>query len=169
MYGVLLIRFTNETLMENRRWRETHNIPCIYSNSLAISDNLPLIDYFVIEMNINTNKIAGIGLIENKLVKRGPKIYSNPYFNRYIYSGKYFIPIEQIQNVKILEELEKLLFYGKGHLKRGGLTLFPPKLLKKEYFEWLKDLLKENVSIKQNDSIKENDNKNMDNKEVIDN
>jgi hypothetical protein len=175
MYGVLLSRFTNETLIENRRWRETHNIPCIYSNSLAISENLPLIDYFVIEMNINTNKIAGIGLIENKLEKRGPKIYSNPYFNRYIYKGKYFIPIEQIKNVKILEELEKLLFYGKGHLKRGGLTLFPPKLLKKEYFEWLKDLLKENVSIKQNDSIeendsiKENDNKNMDNKEVIDN
>jgi hypothetical protein len=175
MYGVLLSRFTNETLIENRRWRETHNIPCIYSNSLAISENLPLIDYFVIEMNINTNKIAGIGLIENKLEKRGPKIYSNPYFNRYIYKGKYFIPIEQIKNVKILEELEKLLFYGKGHLKRGGLTLFPPKLLKKEYFEWLKDLLKENVSIKENDSIKENesikenDNKNMDNKEVFDN
>jgi len=169
MYGVLLSRFTNETLIENRRWRETHNIPCIYSNSLAISENLPLIDYFVIEMNINTNKIAGIGLIENKLEKRGPKIYSNPYFNRYIYKGKYFIPIEQIKNVKILEELEKLLFYGKGHLKRGGLTLFPPKLLKKEYFEWLKDLLKENVSIKQNDFIKENDNKNMDNKEVNDN
>ena len=181
MYGVLLSRFTNETLMENRRWRETHNIPCIYSNSLAISDNLPLIDYFVIEMNINTNKIAGIGLIENKLVKRGPKIYSNPYFNRYIYSGKYFIPIEEIQNVKILEELEKMLFYGKGHLKRGGLTLFPPKLLKKEYFEWLKELLKEHIT-KKNDENKEIDknkeidenkeiieNKNMDNKEVIDN
>ena len=42
--------------------------------------------------------------------------------------------------------MKKILFYGKGHLKRGGLTLFPPKLLKNtEYLEWLKELLKEHL------------------------
>ena len=69
MYGVLLSRFTNETLLENRRWKENNGIKCAYGYSVAISENLPLIDYFVIEMNINTNKIEGIGLIENRYKK----------------------------------------------------------------------------------------------------
>ena len=45
----------------------------------------------------------------------------------------------------MLEEIEQLIFYGKGHLKRGGLTLFPPRLLKKIYLEWFKFLLKEEL------------------------
>ena len=78
MYGVLLSRFTDETLLENRRWKENNGIKCVYGSTRPISENLPLIEYFVIEMNINTNKIVGIGLIENKYTKR-LKIYSNQY------------------------------------------------------------------------------------------
>lgn len=139
MYGVLLSRFTDKTLAENRQWKEANNKQCVYGSTRAISDNLPLMQYFVIEMNVTTNKIAGIGIIRNKLSPR-VRIYSNPYFNRYIYIGKHFIPIEDLNendDKKILEEIEKLLFYGKGHLKRGGMTLFPPKLLKQTYLDWL--------------------------------
>ncbi len=139
MFGVLLSRFTNETYAENKRWKENNNVKCIYGSSLPISPNLPMIEYFVIEMNNDTNKIMGIGLIE-KLTVPKVKIYSNPYFNRYIYKGKHHIPIEMIENKDIIDELEKLLFYGKTHLKRGGTTLFPKKLLKKIYMEWLKEL-----------------------------
>ena len=139
MFGVLLSRFTNETYEENKRWKENNNIKCIYGSSLPISPNLPMIEYFVIEMNNDTNKIIGIGLIE-KLTAPKVKIYSNPYFNRYIYKGKYHIPIEMIENKDIIDELEKLLFYGKTHLKRGGTTLFPKKLLKKVYIDWLKSI-----------------------------
>lgn len=144
MYGVLLSRFTNETYAENKRWKENNNVKCIYGSTLPISENLPMIDYFVIEMNIDTNKIIGIGLIE-KLLAPKVKIYSNPYFNRYIYKGKHYIPIETIENQEIITELEKMLFYGKTHLKRGGTTLFPKKLLKKIYLEWLINLLKNSV------------------------
>lgn len=144
MYGVLLSRFTNETYAENKRYKENHNIKCIYGSTLPISPSLPMIDYFVIEMNINTNKIIGIGLIE-KLLSPKVKIYSNPYFNNYIYKGKHYFPIETINNKEIVLELEKLLFYGKTHLKRGGTTLFPKKLLKKIYLEWLINILKESV------------------------
>jgi hypothetical protein len=139
MYGVLLSRFTDKTLSENRQWKEANDKKCAYGSTRAISDNLPLMQYFVIEMNVTTNKIAGIGIIRNKLAPR-VRIYSNPYFNRYIYIGKHFIPIEDLDNEhdkKILEEIEKILFYGKGHLKRGGMTLFPPKLLKQTYLDWL--------------------------------
>ena len=140
MYGVLLSRFTNKTYEENKRWKENNNVKCIYGSSLPISPNLPTIEYFLIEMNVETNKIMGIGLIE-KLIAPKANIYSNPYFNRYFYKGKYHIPIEMINNSDIIIELEKLLFYGKTHLKRGGTTLFPKKLLKKIYLEWLKSLI----------------------------
>lgn len=138
MYGVLLSRFTDKTLAENRQWKEANNKQCVYGSTRAISDNLPLMQYFVIEMNVSTNKIAGIGIIRNKLAPR-VRIYSNPYFNRYIYIGKHFIPIEELErdNAELLQEIEKILFYGKGHLKRGGMTLFPPKLLKQTYLDWL--------------------------------
>ena len=138
MYGVLLSRFTDKTLAENRQWKESNNTQCVYGSTRAISDNLPLMQYFVIEMNVSTNKIAGIGIIRNKLAPR-VRIYSNPYFNRYIYIGKHFIPVEELErdNAELLKEIEKILFYGKGHLKRGGMTLFPPKLLKQTYLDWL--------------------------------
>jgi len=145
MYGVLLSRFTHETLLENRRWKENNGIKCAYGSTRPISENLPLIEYFVIEMNINTNKIVGIGLIENKYTKR-VKIYSNQYYNRYVYSGKYFISLDNKQTDELLIKLEQILFFGKGHLKRGGLTLFPPKLLKNiGILSWLKELLKESL------------------------
>jgi hypothetical protein len=145
MYGILLSRFTNETLQENRRWKESTNTKCAYGSSVPISENLPLIDYFVIEMNINENRIEGVGLIQNKRI-RNTRIYSNPYFNRYIYLGKHFMCIDREKHKEIIEKLEKILFYGRGHLKRGGLTLFPPKLLKNtEYLNWLKELLKEDI------------------------
>jgi hypothetical protein len=147
MYGILLSRFSNETLQENRRWKESNNFKCVYGSSVPISENLPLIEYFVIEMNIEENRIEGIGLIQNKR-KRNIRIYSNPYFNRYIYTGNHFISIDTIseKDKEIVKTLEKLIFYGKSHLKRGGLTLFPPKLIKNDkvnYINWLKELLKE--------------------------
>jgi hypothetical protein len=150
MYGILLSRFTNETLQENRRWKETNNTKCVYGSSVPISENLPLIEYFVIEMNINENRIEGIGLIQNKRI-RNIRVYSNPYFNRYIYLGKHFISIDSMndKDKEIIKELEKMIFYGKTHLKRGGLTLFPPKLIKNNkinYIIWLKDLLKEHLT-----------------------
>ena len=58
------------------------------------------------------------------------RIYTNPYFNRYIYVGKHFISIEQMneKDKEIIKDLEKLIFYGKTNLNRGGLTLFPQNL-----------------------------------------
>lgn len=136
MYGVLISRFTEETFQESRRYRELNNIKCVYGATCPISEYLPDRLYFVIEMNNTTNKIMGIGLIQKTISPR-TKVYSNPYFNRYIYKGQQYIPIEKLK-IEFIDELELLLFHGRSHLKRGGLTLFPPKKLKLSYIEEFK-------------------------------
>ena len=123
----LTTRFTTETFQENKRYRDIHNIPCIYSSSLPISDKLPYQDYYVIEMNNTTNKIMGIGKI-SKTLKPVEKIYSYKYYNRYTYKGTSYAPIEELPEKyeQIIINVEKKLFYGKSHLKRGSsFTSFP--------------------------------------------
>lgn len=131
MYGILTTRFNDETYAENQRFRERTGIKCIYSEQKAISNYLPECQYFVIEMNNSSNKIMGIGVIENKLQEK-MKVYENPY-HRYVYKGDMHIPISSI-NPQIVEELENILFYGKGHSKRNSsISNFPMKKLKPEF------------------------------------
>jgi len=124
---MLTTRFTTETYAENKRYRENNQIPVIYSSSLPISDKLPYQDYYVLEMNNSTNKIVGIGKISRDLQPIA-KMYSYKYYNRYTYKGTKYLPAEEFSpNLKeIIEEIEKKIFYGKGHLKRGSsFTSFP--------------------------------------------
>ena len=131
---MLTTRFTTETFQENKRYRDTNNISCIYSSSLPISDKLPYQDYYVLEMNNSTNCIMGIGKI-SKTLQPTASIYSYKYYNRYTYKGVY-APMRSIdaqdeldipQEYKdIITKVEKKIFYGKGHLKRGSsFTSFP--------------------------------------------
>jgi hypothetical protein len=129
---ILTTRFTTETFQENKRYRDTHNIPCIYSSSLPISDKLPYQDYYVLEMNNTTNRIMGIGKISKKL-EPTETIYSYKYYNRYTYKGTTYAPINQYTEMdlpqkyqEIIERIERKIFYGKGHIKRGSsFTSFP--------------------------------------------
>ncbi len=123
----LTTRFTTETFQENKRYRDTHNIPCIYSSSLPISDKLPYQDYYVLEMNNSTNRIMGIGKISKKL-EPTESIYSYKYYNRYTYKGTIYAPIQELpQNYQdIITQVERKIFYGRGHIKRGSsFTSFP--------------------------------------------
>ena len=138
MFGILTSRFTDDTYAENQRCRERTGIKCVYSEQRPISNYLPECLYFVIEMNNSTNEIMGIGVIENKLQEK-MKVYENPY-NRYVYKGDMHIPISSI-NSQIVEELENILYYGKGHSKRGsGITMFPSKKLKPEFIREFKSV-----------------------------
>ena len=141
MYGVLVTRFTEDTFQESRRYRETHNVKCIYGTTRRISDSLPDCPYFMIEMNNDTNKVIGIGIIKKEVAPKA-SVYANPYFNRYLYKGDQYIPIDKIKK-EIVDELEQTLFYGRNHLKRGGITLFPPSKMKIEYIREFKSHLHE--------------------------
>ena len=125
----LTTRFTTETFQENKRYRDTHNIACIYSSSLPISDKLPYQDYYVLEMNNSINRIMGIGKI-SKTLQPIAYIYSYKYYNRYTYKGTQYAKIDDSdlpQEYKdIISQIERKIFYGKGHIKRGSsFTSFP--------------------------------------------
>lgn len=103
-----------------------------YSSSLPISDKLSYQDYYVLEMNNSTNRIMGIGKI-SKTLQPTAYIYSYKYYNRYTYKGTY-APIAYSEDSEsilpeykdIITRVERKIFYGKGHLKRGSsFTSFP--------------------------------------------
>ena len=128
IHEMLTTRFTTDTFQENKRYRDTHNIPCIYSTSLPISDKLPYQDYYILEMNNTTNHIMGIGKISKKLHPT-ETIYSYKYYNRYTYKGTLYADISKITDTNyqdIINRVEKKIFYGRGHMKRGSsFTSFP--------------------------------------------
>jgi hypothetical protein len=137
MYSVVTGRFNNETLERNYAYRQKYGFNCMYCTPLELS---PKISYntpvFVIEMNNSTNKIEGIGFIKNKpVINKYHKVHTDPNNNRYIYTGKYFINRELIEqyNSLLVYILDIILFKGKTHSKRGfGLTLIPEKVIKTE-------------------------------------
>lgn len=132
----------------------------IYNFTSSISeDRYPSNKYLIVlEMNNTTNQIMGIGLIKNVLATEQVKnLYRNPRFNNYTYRSKYHIqlinPLNIIPDTKLYkEELEdryvksiavdkeltifidkhinRILFYGKGNLKRGqSVTKVPIRRL----------------------------------------
>jgi len=126
-------RFTDKTFYENKRWRENHGWKgCVNSTPIPVA-NGPYSKIekddkiFILEMNNDRNRIEGIGLIHNHIrhdIK--VRIYSDCNYNRYIYRSNHRLDRKQIKNAPIIEFFEKVLFKGKGHLKRGqGITLIP--------------------------------------------
>ena len=126
-------RFNNETWIENVAFRDKYNHKgCIYGSPVPLSSKIDKDSVvFVIEMNNSTNKIQGIGCIRN--TNRHDKyycVYHVGNFNRYTFSGKYRLCREAL-NPTLVDILERALFKGKTHSKRGdSITLFPEKIMR---------------------------------------
>jgi hypothetical protein len=141
MFHIACTRFNNSTYKENIDYRKINKEDVIYGAALKIRDLYSsgcLI--FVAEMNNETNKIEGIGLIKNLLVgDKRHKIYENSDYNRYIYRGKYWLSRLQLEKLdcEIIEILDNILFKGKSHLKyRTGITILTEKL----FTHWIYEL-----------------------------
>ena len=144
-FCVATTRFNNETLMENQRYVENcldSPWKCIYGFPIKInSKNIPFkLDVFVLEMNNDMNQIAGIGKIQNYLYCEEP-LYIDRSYNQYIYKGKRHVSRETLieNNSKgYLESIEKKLFKGSGHLKRGfGITRVPQNRLSSDEVDYI--------------------------------
>ena len=127
-------RFNNTTWEENRLYREENKIEgCIYGLPCRMPAQVRYMEpVIVIEMNIETKKIVGIGKITNVLWRdKYYRIYDETGYNRYIYIGTKRVPREKINNKECMDILENILFKGKGHYCRGhGITRLYPKKLK---------------------------------------
>ena len=132
---VCTTRFNENTWSQNNHFREKNNIStgCIYNSPYSLSIKIPedmLI--FVIEMNNSLNEIMGIGLIRNKPIEKHYKIYECDNYHRFQYASQFHIDRKCLPE-NITEHFDKVLFKGKGHLKRGnGITKIPFKYLLSE-------------------------------------
>ena len=145
MKDVYVTRFNNLTYNENNNWKLNNNEinTCIYGSPIKISQSLlPDSEIIVLEMNNSTNKIEGFGLIKNNIVysnKKKYKIYSDNNYNRFIYKSNYHIKRSDLDEfeIKILNNLEKLLFHSKLHCKRGqGIQSLPKHIKKIRIFDY---------------------------------
>lgn len=119
--------FNNQTLCENKRWRENNNYNgCIYNCPVKIKEKIPLLSkVYIFEMNNEINLLIGIGIIINRVIPKRHKIYTDNNYNRYTYCGKKWIDAKYIDNETLIM-IEKRLFTGKHHLKRSqGIVQVP--------------------------------------------
>ncbi len=133
MFHLACTRFNTKTYKENKEFRLKSGEEVLYGPAFKIRNTYSIGSLiFVAEMNNETNKIEGIGLIKNTLVSdKKYKIYENSEYNRYIYRGKYWLSRDQLNilDPEIVEIFDNILFKGKSHLKRmSGITILTKKL-----------------------------------------
>ena len=140
-------RFNNATFAENKAYRHNEKIDgCIYGLPVEMPRKVRRGELvFVVEMNIETKQIEGIGYVPNfRHRDKSYPIYHEWAYNRYIYMGRRRIARENIEDKECLMLLEKVLFKGKGHMCRGqGITRLNPEKLKenkKKVIAFLKTL-----------------------------
>jgi phage pi2 protein 07 len=144
MFYLACTRFNNQTYKENTNYRIKNGESVIYGSAFKTRQIYSVgALIFVTEMNNETNKIEGIGLIKNLLVcDKYYKIYDDNNYNRYIYRGKYWLSREQLDklDIEISETLNNILFKGKSNMKRmSGITVLTDKLFTNWEYE-LRDL-----------------------------
>lgn len=152
MLSVCCTRFTTESWKENKRWRHENKWKgCIYNVPRRMKPKILEDTYvMVIEMNNDTNKIMGIGIIENT-VQRYKYVHKCNNYNRYTFLSNTRIDRSQFIDHDFIKEIELLLFKGSRHSKRGqGITELPSWILKDKDFKLkiLKCLKEQEINIK---------------------
>jgi hypothetical protein len=122
--------FNNETFAQHELWMKKYNRSgCSYGTPIQVSPRVfPRERMFVLEMNNDTNRVMGVGMIHNVPSPKRYKLYEDHSYNRYLYTGDHRIMVSQmtIPERAVIWVMEQLLFYGAGHMKRGqGISLVP--------------------------------------------
>ena len=152
---LLTSRFTNTTWDENIKYRKNKNFGCVYCSPDSITNAIPIDSIvFILEMNNDTNKILGVGMIRNHPYLNKFTVYNEGNYNRYVYIGK-----NRIDRTEMLEEEERIMkvfdilcFTGNKHMKRGqGLKSFPIEMLYKcskklDLVNFIKEMFKKRIN-----------------------
>lgn len=131
---LLTSRFNNSTFQENTTFRSKNpKIGCVYCSPDPISQEINIDTVlFILEMNNDTNKITGIGMVRNHPQINKYMVYNNRNYNRYVYVGKYRIDRNDMSEMeeRVMKVFDHLCFKGTRHMKRGqGLKSFPVDML----------------------------------------
>lgn len=143
---IMITRFNNKTWKELEDYKKENDIVgSLYGVPRRVAPTIPLKEkLYVLEMNNDTNKIMGIGLIRNFIkMDTNHSIYSDQNFNRFSYQGKRRIDKDDFtrEEQDIIEKMEEKLFKGKGHLKRGqGIQKVPYERYTKSELEAFKQM-----------------------------
>lgn len=135
---VCITRYNNKTWAERTAWLAANpGYACIYKSPVAIKSDIPYeAPLFVLEMNNDTNQIMGVGRIVNEVrADRAYRMYDDQNYNRYTYLGRQRLDRADIMrssvHALVLETLERMLFYGARHAKRGqGIHELPVRIRK---------------------------------------
>jgi len=139
-------RFNAETWKQNQNWRDTNDHKgCIYGSPVRIKDDVPIgANIIVLEMQNDTNKIVGIGLVRNNLaLDRRYKIYDWGNYNRYTYKGEIRIDRSSCneEEEKVMMILDQLMFKGYRHFKRGsGITCLPRWIINNRHIDFIEKI-----------------------------
>ena len=131
---IVTSRFNDRTWSENQSFRQQHTkFGCIYCAPTMITFTVPVdTPVFVLEMNNDTNRIMGVGMVKNHPYMNAFAVYDNGNYNRYQYVGKTRIDRLDMTSDEetIMRVFDILCFTGNKHQKRGhGLKLFPLDML----------------------------------------
>jgi len=131
MIRIGTVRFNSETWEENKQWRLKNKWNgCIYGLDKQIPEKVPYgSSIYIIEMNNTTNQIMGIGKIKYILLSENrANIYINQNYNRFVYKSEHRLDREELLDINssMICDLEKTLFKGSRHFKRGhGVIIIP--------------------------------------------
>ena len=131
---IVTSRFNNHTWEQNQQFRKNNaKFGCIYCSPTTITSFVPIDSpIFILEMNNETNRIMGVGVVRNHPVMNAFPVYDNGNYNRYQYIGKRRIDRSEMtpEQETIMCVFDILCFTGNKHQKRGhGLKLFPLDML----------------------------------------
>ena len=158
-FDVTTTRFNSQTYREMCDFKERIGYQgSLYNTPVRMSEEVNPQKYLIVlEMNNTINKIMGVGLIKNKVFhdKKFKDIYYDEQLNRHTYRSKFHVKIfetsdegpnsllEDWEHEFVQDELEKRMFYGKGHMKRGHcFTRIPRKWLTTRHKVFLVDILR---------------------------
>ena len=155
-HSLVVSRFSQHTWEQNKTFRgKNSRVGCLYGTPILVSRDIAVDTVlFVLEMNIDTNEIMGIGLVKNHPICGKYVVYGdNMNVNRYLYMGKSRIDRGEMTPAEneIMKFFDYVCFRGSKHMKRGnGLTRFPVDILFRcmpvcDLVKFICDLFKKNI------------------------
>lgn len=120
-------RFNNKTWGELLTFQRSNDNSIVYNSPSRMKDEVRLnYNFILFEMNNETNKILGVSVVKNKPLFRKNTIYSDNNYNRFSFESLHRVDCSEFSELEKekVELVEKMVFKGRGHLKRGsGITV----------------------------------------------